>query len=88
MIDARGIKTGLQAVIFSLILIPVSLLPTMVGAAGSTYLVGATVSGGFMVAVAVAMTVTRTASSARWLFWTSIVYLPVIMALMMLDKQG
>lgn len=88
VIDARGIKTGLQAVIFSLILIPVSLLPTMVGAAGSTYLVGALASGFFMVAVAVALTVTRSASSARRLFWTSIVYLPVIMALMMLDKQG
>ncbi|MCH7702993.1 MAG: protoheme IX farnesyltransferase, partial [Planctomycetes bacterium] len=88
VVDARGIKTGLQAVIFSLILIPVSLLPTMVGAAGSAYLVGALASGFFMVAVAVAMTVTRSASSARRLFWTSIVYLPIIMALMMLDKQG
>ena len=88
VVDAHGIKTGLQAVIFSLILIPVSLLPTMIGATGSTYLVGALVSGVFMVAVAVVMTVTRSASSARRLFWTSIVYLPVIMALMMLDKQG
>lgn len=88
VVDASGIKTGLQAVIFSLILIPVSLLPTMVGAAGSTYLIGALVSGFLMVIVALAMTVSRSASSARRLFWMSIVYLPVVMALMMLDKQG
>ena len=88
VVDARGIKTGLQAVVFSLILIPVSLLPTLIGAAGSSYFVGALVSGSFMVVVAVAMTITRSANSARRLFWTSIVYLPVIMALMMLDKQS
>ncbi len=88
VVDARGIKTGLHAVTFCLILIPISLWPTRLGAAGSIYWVGALVSGCFMVAAAVAMTITRSPSSARRLFWTSIVYLPVVMALMMLDKQG
>jgi len=88
VLDRRGFETGLHAVACCVLLIPVSLGLTMTGAAGSTYRIGALALGGVMIALAAAMMISRSARSARRLFWASIVYLPAIMTLMMLDKQG
>ena len=75
-----------QTIVFSLALIPVSLIPAMLHRAGSVYLVLVFVlsSGFFYYAARLAFR--RTNTMARNLLFASIVYLPLIFALMMFSK--
>src|SRR5262249_23505390 len=60
VVDAQGSMTGRQMVMYCLALIPVSLMPTMLGLAGPLYLAGAVVLGiGFL---SYAIGFTRTSS--------------------------
>ena len=75
-----------QTIVFSLALIPVSLVPAVLQRAGSVYLVAVLVlsSGFFYYAARLAFR--RTNTWARRLLFASIVYLPLIFALMMFGK--
>jgi heme o synthase len=68
------------------VLIPVRLLPTMVGLAGGLYLAGALVLGVALLALAIAFARDRTAAHARRLFLASLLYLPVLWVLMLADR--
>lgn len=84
--DPDGWRTGQQAVSHTLGLLPISLCPFVFKLAGVFYLVGAILlSAGFLwFAVRFARHLTR--SHARQLFFTSIIYLPLLLALMVVDK--
>lgn len=86
VVDPSGTNTSRQMVSFSLTLLPVTLMPSVVGMAGAVYFVGAVVLGvGFLgFAMAVAAGLTQTA--ARRMFIVSIVYLPALLGLMLLDR--
>jgi heme o synthase len=86
VLDPEGRLTGRQAVANSLALLLVSLTPTAAGMAGFVYLGGAAVLGLLLTAVAVRAAVHRRLSDARWLFLASIVYLPAVSALLLLDR--
>jgi protoheme IX farnesyltransferase len=78
--------TGQQIISYTLLLIPVSLLPVATGLAGSVYLVGASVLGlGFLYYSARAALV-RTTWQARQLLLASVLYLPVLFGLMVLNR--
>lgn len=87
VLDPEGRITGRQAVANSLALLVVSLTPTAAGLAGSVYLVGAIVLGLAFSAVAVWAAAARTARTARALFLASLVYLPAICALLLVDRR-
>jgi protoheme IX farnesyltransferase len=75
-----------QTIVFSLALIPVSLIPAVLQRAGSVYLVVVLVlSLGFFY-YAARLAFSRTNTMARRLLFASIVYLPLIFALMMFGK--
>jgi protoheme IX farnesyltransferase len=62
-------------------------LPTVIGMAGMLYLVGSTLAGLAFLAFAGALFIKRTRAHARAVFFASLVYVPVIYALMAIDKQ-
>src|SRR6478736_2079964 len=74
--DPGGRSTAFQMVNYSAALIPVSLLPTIVGLAGRVYFAGAIVLGIGMLALAIGFAQDRTTIRARRLFLASLVYLP------------
>lgn len=86
VVEPEGRVTGQQIISYTLLLIPVSLLPVATGLAGSVYLVGASVLGlGFLYYSARAALV-RTTWQARRLLLASVLYLPVLFGLMVLNR--
>lgn len=86
VVEPQGKVTGQQIISYTLLLVPVSLLPVAIGLAGSVYLVGASVLGvGFLYFSARAAFV-RTAWQARQLLLASVFYLPLLFGLMVLNR--
>lgn len=88
VIDEDGQQTGLHIVTNCLALLSVSLMPTLLGLTGGLYFFGALVLGvGFLVS-GIRVAVLKSNRDARQLLLASIVYLPVLYALMGIDKVG
>jgi protoheme IX farnesyltransferase len=85
VIEPDGRSTGRQAVLYAAALVPVSLLPTMVGLAGANYLVGALVLGAVVLWLSVEFAATLTKTSARRLFLATILYLPILWIVLLWD---
>jgi protoheme IX farnesyltransferase len=84
--DPEGIATGRQALLGAAALVPVSLLPTLAGLTGPAYFVGALLLGGWFVRRALAFALARTGAAARQLLRASLVYLPLVLLLLFLDR--
>lgn len=84
--DPDGGHTGRQATLYALTLVPVSLLPTLLGLTGGIYFFGALVLGLAFAGLGAAMMIRRTERHARLLFFGSIIYLPTLLILMVVDK--
>jgi protoheme IX farnesyltransferase len=87
VVDADGASTARQSLLYAAALVPVSILPSALGLAGPVYAASALVLGLAFIGVGVKFAFTRTTANARLLFLTSLVYLPVVWALMMLDRR-
>jgi protoheme IX farnesyltransferase len=85
-IDADGTRTAQQAVSNTLALLAVSLFPFVFKMAGTTYLVGAIILGTVFLWCAIQFSRALTLARARQLFFASIIYLPLLLALMVWDK--
>jgi heme o synthase len=84
--EPDGRSTASQIVTYAAALVPVSLLPTAIGIAGSIYFAGAVVLGIAALALAIRFALERTPERARQLFYGSLVYLPVLWVLMLADR--
>jgi protoheme IX farnesyltransferase len=84
--DDDGRRTFGQALLYAAALVPVSLIPTVVGLAGSLYFGGALALGCWFAATAAVAVRRRTTPAARRLFLVSIAYLPGLLGLLVLDK--
>ena len=84
--EPDGRSTAAQIVNYTAALVPVSLLPTAVGLAGRTYLVGAVLLGAVSLVLAVRFARDRTPPNARQLFYWSLIYLPVLWVVMLADR--
>lgn len=87
-IDATGQKTAAWSLCYAALLVPVSLAPWMLGHLGVIYGATAAVTGGLFFACAWRF---KTASgnrdaSARRLFFASIIYLPVVIIALAIDR--
>ena len=71
--------TGLLAVTYALCLIPISLLPSHYGLAGSTYNTVAMLLGSAYLMASVFFAINETRTSARRVLWTSLIYLPLLL---------
>jgi len=84
--DSDGQRTAGQTVSHTLGLLPISLCPFLLKLAGVVYLAGALVLGLAFLWQAVQFSRELTAQRARQLFYASILYLPLLLGLMVLDK--
>jgi protoheme IX farnesyltransferase len=85
VIEPDGLRTGQQALLYAAALLPVSIGPSVVGIAGWAYFWLALVLGLALLVLAARFARARTDGSARALFFGSIIYLPLIWAVMVLD---
>lgn len=85
-VDAEGFRTGRQMVSHTLGLLFVSLCPAVLGLAGTAYFLGALVLGTIFLWSAVRFSRRLTVLDARQVFFMSILYLPLLLGLMVLDK--
>lgn len=86
-IDEDGSVTARQAVVGCIGLIPVSLFPVVGGLAGAPYLVGALLLGGYFLSRALRFLRVRTEGTARALLRASLLYLPLLLLVMLLDAR-
>lgn len=85
VLEPSGRSTGRQAVLYAAATIPVSLLPTAIGLAGPRYLAAALVLGAIVLWLAFEFAATRTHTTARRLFFATILYLPLLWGALVLD---
>ncbi len=84
-VDPTGVLTGRQAAFHALALIPVGMLPAAIHMAGRVYLTGALVLGLFYLVASVRFWIEASDSSARRLLRASILYLPLLLLLLLLN---
>ena len=85
--DFTGERSASQSVFFCILLLILGGLPAFVGIVTSAYLAIELVLGGLFIAVAMRFLRLRTREAARLLFITSIVYLPLLLAALVLTKS-
>lgn len=86
VVDPNGERTARQTVCHTLGLLPVSLFPFLFKMVGPVYCLGALVLGLMFLGFAIAFSRHMTQARARHLFYASIIYLPLLLGLMVLDK--
>jgi protoheme IX farnesyltransferase len=86
VLETNGRRTGQQALLYSAVLWPVSLMPVLVGLAGLPYSIVATGLGFVFIALSALFARERSTQTARRLFLYSIIYLPVLWGALCLDR--
>jgi heme o synthase len=83
--DPEGRIIGRQMVLYSTVLIPVSVAPTLLGLTGNLYLGGALVLGAAVLWWSVRAALAMDRSPVRRVFLASLAYQPLLLALMLMD---
>ena len=86
VIEPDGESTNRQIVSHSAALLAVSLLPTLLGSAGPVYFVVAFVFGLVFLSYGIRLVLKSTRQRARQLLFASLIYLPVLLLVMALDR--
>jgi protoheme IX farnesyltransferase len=86
VVEPDGRVTGQQIVLYTVMLLPVSLLPTLLGTAGKIYFVGAIVLGLLFLYFSLRAAFSKSRQAARQLLLASVIYLPLLFILMVLDR--
>ncbi len=84
-VDPDGSITGRQAMWHALQLVPAGLIPSLIGMGGKVYFFGALILGFFYFAYAVRFWLDVNDRTARKLLRASILYLPLILLLLILN---
>ena len=84
--DPDGQRTARQSVSHTLALLPLSLFPFLLNLAGPVYLASAVVFGAAYLGCAIQFARHRDLAWARRLFFASIIYLPLLLVVLVLDK--
>ena len=88
VVEPDGRSTARQIVLYGLALIPVSLAPALLGMSGRIYLAGALLLGLAFLYSGIQAAVERSIFRARKVLLASVVYLPLIYGLMLIDRPG
>ena len=86
VVEPDGRVTAQQIVVYTVMLLPVSLLPTVMGMAGRVYFVGAIVLGLLFLYSALRAAFSMSRQQARRLLLASVLYLPLLFLLMVLNS--
>jgi heme o synthase len=87
VVEPNGRITGQQIVIYTLMLLPVSLLPTVLGVSGRVYFFGALILGLLFLFSSVRAAFSQSRQEARRLLLASVVYLPLLFLLMVVNSK-
>ena len=88
VVEPDGESTARQILLYSLALIPISLIPKFLSMTGDIYLFGAALLGSFFLYAGYRVTWNRTRQQARRVLLASVVYLPLLYGLMLLDRPA
>lgn len=88
VIEPDGHSTADRILACSTLLIPISLLPSVLGMAGPFYATVAVVAGLGFLSIGVRLERERTLACARRVLLGSVVYLPLLLATMVVDRRG
>lgn len=86
VVEPDGRVTAQQIVVYTVLLLPVSLLPTALGISGKVYLYGAIVLGLLFLYSSLRMAFSKSRQEARRLLLASVIYLPLLFILMVLNR--
>ena len=86
VVEPDGRLTAQQIVIWTLLLVPVSLFPAVLGTTGAIYFYGAFLLGLLFLATSVHAALSKSRQGARRLLLASVLYLPVLFGLMVFNK--
>jgi protoheme IX farnesyltransferase len=84
--DVSGCATAMQSLLYTVVLVAITIVPFGVGLNSRIYLAGALLLDAAMLYCAVIFLLERTRPSARRLFFASIFFLPLILGLMIFTK--
>ncbi|HTH50925.1 MAG TPA: heme o synthase [Pyrinomonadaceae bacterium] len=87
VVEPSGRITARQIVLFSIMLLPVSLAPFFFGISGLVFLVGGTILGLWMLYASIVAARSKTDAANRRLLLVSVIYLPILFILMVADKR-
>ena len=87
VVEPEGRMTKQQIVIWTMLLVPFSLFPTVLGTTGAVYFYGALVLGLLFLASSVAAAFSNTRQDARRLLLASVLYLPILFGLMVITSD-
>lgn len=85
VVEKAGKITAQQIVLFTVIMLPVSVGPFFIGLSGWIFLAGASLLGAWFLVASIRMARDRDSKRARQLLLTSVLYLPLVFALMVLN---
>ncbi len=86
VVEPDGRVTAQQIVVYTLLLLPVSLLPTVLGISGKVYLYGAIILGLLFLYSSVRAALSKSRQEARKLLLASVIYLPLLFILMVINR--
>jgi heme o synthase len=86
VVEPSGKLTARQIVLFTIMLVPVSLAPYFFRVSGFIFLIGALVLGLWFLWVSIQAALTKTDQRARSLLLVSVIYLPLLFLLMVIDR--
>lgn len=86
VVEPDGRVTGQQIIAYTLMLIPVSLLPAVLGISGRIYLVAALALGLLFLISSVRAALSKSNQHARQLLLASVLYLPLLFGVMVLNR--
>ncbi len=86
-VDISGELTARVTVLTSVCLIPMALFMTIADATGLLFAISGILLGSFMTLRSLSFWRARDIASARRLFFASIIYLPLLLAMMLIDRQ-
>ena len=85
VVDRDGKSTLRQILIYSLALIPVSLIPTWLGISGKIYFLGALAAGIYVLRMSYEFIRSQTMLTAKNLLRATVIYLPILLILIIVD---
>ena len=87
VVEKEGRLTAIQIVTFTVMLLPISIAPFFMGFAGAIYLIGASLLGLWFLVSSIQTARAKSVEKARKLLLVSVLYLPVIFALLVFNHK-
>lgn len=87
VIDPSGASTFRQMLLTCMVLVPAGLMPTFIGMTDVAYFIVALIAGLAFLACGILLQIRRTSYYARLMFFASLIYLPLILLMMVVDAK-